>query len=126
MLLEQKKAACVSIIDGMNSTYWWKGAVENATGGKVPATPAAGLDRPEPGKAADAVSPHVIAARARDHMAERARAGETISAAAAGRNAAPICARLGAGWARAGQVVATAAARAKPEPEHGHHDPRLP
>jgi periplasmic divalent cation tolerance protein len=31
VLLEQKKAACVSIIDGMNSTYWWKGAVENAT-----------------------------------------------------------------------------------------------
>ncbi|PPD58478.1 divalent-cation tolerance protein CutA [Dehalogenimonas etheniformans] len=31
MLLEQKKAACVSIMDGMNSAYWWKGAVENAT-----------------------------------------------------------------------------------------------
>jgi periplasmic divalent cation tolerance protein len=31
VLLEQKKAACVSIMDGMNSTYWWKGAVENAT-----------------------------------------------------------------------------------------------
>ena len=31
MLLDQKKAACVSIMDGMNSAYWWKGAVENAT-----------------------------------------------------------------------------------------------
>ncbi len=31
VLLEQKKAACVSILDGVNSTYWWKGAIENAT-----------------------------------------------------------------------------------------------
>jgi len=31
VLLEKKKAACVSILDGMNSAYWWKGAVENAT-----------------------------------------------------------------------------------------------
>ena len=31
VLLEQKKAACVSIMDGMNSTYWWKGEIENAT-----------------------------------------------------------------------------------------------
>jgi periplasmic divalent cation tolerance protein len=30
-LLEQKKAACVSIMDGMNSAYWWKGDMENAT-----------------------------------------------------------------------------------------------
>jgi periplasmic divalent cation tolerance protein len=31
VLLEQKKAACVSITDGMNSSYWWKGELENAT-----------------------------------------------------------------------------------------------
>lgn len=31
VLLDQKKAACVSIMDGMNSSYWWKGAIENAT-----------------------------------------------------------------------------------------------
>ncbi len=31
VLLEQKKAACVSIIDGVNSTYWWKCEIENAT-----------------------------------------------------------------------------------------------
>ncbi|WP_240608297.1 divalent-cation tolerance protein CutA [Dehalogenimonas alkenigignens] len=31
VLLEQKKAACVSIMDGMNSSYWWKGGIENAT-----------------------------------------------------------------------------------------------
>ena len=31
VLLEQKKAACVSIMDGMNSAYWWKGTTENAT-----------------------------------------------------------------------------------------------
>jgi periplasmic divalent cation tolerance protein len=31
VLLEQKKAACVSVMDGMNSAYWWKGSLENAT-----------------------------------------------------------------------------------------------
>ncbi|MEN8615335.1 divalent-cation tolerance protein CutA [Dehalogenimonas sp. THU2] len=31
VLLEQKKTACVNIIDGMSSNYWWKGAIENVT-----------------------------------------------------------------------------------------------
>lgn len=31
VLLEQKKAACVNIIDGMSSNFWWQGAIENTT-----------------------------------------------------------------------------------------------
>jgi periplasmic divalent cation tolerance protein len=29
-LLEQRKAACVSIIEGVNSRYWWRGRVDSA------------------------------------------------------------------------------------------------
>jgi periplasmic divalent cation tolerance protein len=31
VLLEAKAAGCVSIIDGMNSRYWWRGRLEDAT-----------------------------------------------------------------------------------------------
>jgi periplasmic divalent cation tolerance protein len=31
ILLEGKAAGCVSIIDGMNSRYWWQGRLENTT-----------------------------------------------------------------------------------------------
>ncbi len=30
LLLEQKKAACVSIIPGVASAYWWEGKIESA------------------------------------------------------------------------------------------------
>ena len=29
-LLEQRKAACVNIVPGINSHYWWQGKVESA------------------------------------------------------------------------------------------------
>jgi periplasmic divalent cation tolerance protein len=29
-LLEQRKASCVSIINGMESSYWWQGKIDSA------------------------------------------------------------------------------------------------
>ena len=30
VLLEQKKAACVNIISGVNSKFWWKGKIDSS------------------------------------------------------------------------------------------------
>ena len=30
VLLEQKKAACISIVPGVNSLFWWQGNIEQA------------------------------------------------------------------------------------------------
>ena len=29
VLLEQRKAACINIIDGVNSMYWWQGKIDS-------------------------------------------------------------------------------------------------
>ena len=31
LLLEQRKAACVNIVPGVSSSYWWKGKLESAS-----------------------------------------------------------------------------------------------
>jgi len=31
LLLEQRKAACVNILPGVSSSYWWKGKIETAS-----------------------------------------------------------------------------------------------
>ncbi|AKG54228.1 periplasmic divalent cation tolerance protein CutA [Dehalogenimonas sp. WBC-2] len=43
VLLEQRKAGCVSIMDGINSAYWWKGEIENSTESLLVAKTSAGL-----------------------------------------------------------------------------------
>lgn len=30
VLLEQRKAACINIIDGVNSMYWWQGKIDSS------------------------------------------------------------------------------------------------
>ncbi|MDD4923252.1 MAG: divalent-cation tolerance protein CutA [Dehalococcoidales bacterium] len=31
VLLEQRKAACISIVEGVNSMYWWQGKIDSAS-----------------------------------------------------------------------------------------------